>query len=53
MNYTHLYVASKESIHVFSLKNMQQIAKIKAPYHLMRIELGPNEFNFNTIHQQQ
>lgn len=42
MNHTHLYVASRDHIFIFSLKEMQQIALIKAPNHLLRIAMSPN-----------
>jgi len=42
MNASHLFVASKDHIFIFSLKNMQQIGKIEAPNHLMRITMSPN-----------
>lgn len=42
MNYSFLLVASKDHIFVFQLKDMQRIASIKAPNHLLRIALSPN-----------
>lgn len=38
----HLFVASKDHIFVFSLQDMQSIALIKAPSHLLRIAMSPN-----------
>jgi hypothetical protein len=42
MNYEHLYVASKDYIFVFSLKDMQLISRVKVPNHLLRIVMNPN-----------
>lgn len=42
INLQTLYVASKDIIFIFSLKDMQQIMQIKAPNHLLRITLSPN-----------
>ena len=49
-------MASKEHIFVFTVKDMEQIAKIKAPNHLLRICLSPNisldAIKFNTSYKQ-
>lgn len=55
INNDHLLVASKEHIFVFTVKDMEQIAKIKAPNHLLRLCLSPNisldSIKFNTSYR--
>jgi WD40 repeat protein len=41
MNYTHIYLASKDHLFIFALKDMQLIKRIKAPNHLLRISMNP------------
>ena len=42
MNHSFLMAASKDHIFLFQLRDMQRIASIKAPNHLLRMALAPN-----------
>lgn len=42
MNLKYIFVASKDYIFLFALKDMQLVSKVKAPNHLLRIVMNPN-----------
>ena len=42
MNHTHILAATKDQIQIFHMSDMQRVACIKAPNHLLRISLSPN-----------
>ena len=49
MNHSHLYLASKDHIFIFALKDMQLERRLKTPNHLLRISLGPTGLAYSDV----
>ena len=52
MNHTHLYLASKDHIFIFALKDMQLEKRLKTPNHLLRISMGPPGLAYSDVLDQ-
>ena len=42
MNYSHIYLASKDHLFIFALKDMQLVKRVKMANHLLRISMSPS-----------